>query len=98
MKRFAYDGGQSVCFSREVDQDSKSARLTVSVAMPKNSAPDEEWLSGLLQNFGIRQDVEICPFTNETPFRTTYYYSQILPLEESFTRNRRGSVHVLLPS
>ena len=98
VKRFAYDGEKSVCFSREVDLDAGSAQLTVSVAMPKGSAPDEDWLSGLLGNFGLRQDLDICPFTNEAPSRTTYYYTQSLPIDEGYARKQWGTVRMPFPS
>lgn len=90
VRRYEYDGGPTICVSRDQDPDLQTDTLTVSVAVQKGSFPDKEWISGLLNIFGMRKDLAISPYVSELPFHTTYYYSQNLPRKDRSIRDCGG--------
>lgn len=90
IRSYVYDGYRSVCVSKEYEPDTQMDYLVVSVAMPKGKTPDGEWVSGLLKNFGMRNDITVEPFINELPCRTTFYYSQNQPRDDGLIRDCGG--------
>ena len=91
IRRYVYDGVRSICVSKEYEPDTQADRLVVSVAMPKGKTPDTEWVSGLLKNFGMRNDIAVDPFIDKLPYRTTFFYSQNQPRDGENIQNYDGS-------